>query len=91
MTNGGFNEGKGIYTSEDFRFTQKGKCVYIIMLNRADAQEAVSRSFAGMNPQIKRVDVLGKGKAKYVCDAQSLRVSLPAGTWPIPVIRVTLK
>lgn len=91
MTNGGFNEGKGIYTSEDFRFTQKGKCVYIIMLNRADAQEAVIRSFAGMNPQIKRVDVLGKGKAKYVCDAQSLRVPLPAGTWPIPVIRVTLR
>ncbi len=63
MTNGGFNEGKGIYTSEDFRFTQKGK----------------------------RVDVLGKGKAKYVCDALSLRVPLPAGTWPIPVIRVTLR
>ena len=91
MTNGGFNEGKGIYSPRDMRFTQKGKVVYVIVLQRPDDNKVNVVSMAGMQKQIKKVEVLGKGKTAYRCDAQGMHLTLPAGNHPIPVIKVTMR
>ena len=91
MTNGGFNEGKGIYTPRDMRFTQKGNTVYVILLQRPEDNKVDVVSMAGMQKQIKKVEVLGKGKISYRCDTQGLRLTLPAGPHPIPVVKVTMR
>jgi hypothetical protein len=91
MTNGGFNEGKGIYSPRDMRFTQKGKVVCVIVLQRPDDNKVNVVSMAGMQKQVKKVEVLGKGKTAYRCDAQGMHLTLPAGNHPIPVIKVTMR
>jgi alpha-L-fucosidase len=78
----GFNEGKLTFTAQDIRFTTKNGAVYAIVMGwpengtvdiKAMAQN--SQLFPG---KIKRVQLLGKGKVKFVRTNEKMTVTLPA-------------
>ncbi|MBR7040381.1 MAG: alpha-L-fucosidase [Clostridia bacterium] len=80
-------------TGRDFRFTQKGKDVYVLCMGRSENGEYCVKSLGkdACLKDIASVEVLGAGKAAYVHSADSLTVKLPdnAPEEDIYVIKVT--
>jgi len=64
------------FTSEDFRFTTKGKTLYAIALAWPENRKLVVKSLA--EQKVKRVELLGhKGKLKWERTNEGLVVTLP--------------
>jgi len=80
----GFNEGKGkAFTSEDIRFTTKGKILYAIILNVSDNQDITIKSLSKKMPlskshPITKVSVLGStGKLTWSRTDAGLSLKVP--------------
>jgi alpha-L-fucosidase len=79
------DKSKAKFTSEDFRFTTKGKTLYAIALGWPEDRKLVIKSFAtswygtcDQSKQVKRVELLGyKGKLKWERTSKGLVVTLP--------------
>ena len=80
-------------TGRDFRFTQKGKNVYVLCMGQSENGEYTIGSLGkdACLRDIAKVEVLGAGEAEYVHAAGSLTVRLPANApeEDIYVIKVT--
>jgi alpha-L-fucosidase len=77
----GFNEGKNKYTAEDIRFTEKNGTLYAIVMEWPENGKIVIKSLAAGSPnyekEIKKVQLLGSGKASFSRDNSGLIVTLP--------------
>ena len=79
----GFNEGSYANAgASEIRFTQKGKVLYATALAWPENHEMVITSLAAgssLYPQkVRRVELLGHGKVRFVRTAKGLVVTLPA-------------
>jgi len=78
----GFNEGAyAKATSEEIRFTQKGKYLYAVSLAWPQSREVVVKSMGhdkGLVKKIKKVELLGYGKVKFAQKNDGLHITLPA-------------
>jgi alpha-L-fucosidase len=79
----GFNEGSYANAgASEIRFTQKGKVLYATALAWPENHEIVITSLAAgssLYPQkVRRVELLGHGKVRFVRTAKGLVVTLPA-------------
>jgi alpha-L-fucosidase len=80
----GFNEGKHKpYTSADIRFTQKDGAVYAVVMAWPEAGQVLIKSLSAdsknYSQKIKKVEILGGGKASFKRDKTGLIVTLPKG------------
>ncbi|WP_394707647.1 alpha-L-fucosidase [uncultured Bacteroides sp.] len=77
----GFNEGKNKYTSEDIRFTQKGKTLYAIVMEWPEDGKVAIKALGTNSPyypkKIKQVKLLGSGKVSFTRDNNGLNIILP--------------
>jgi alpha-L-fucosidase len=72
-----FNEGKLRYSSEDIRFTTKGKDLYAIALGWPDASKLTIRSLSGANVHSARL--LGTQDAlRFGSTGQGLQIEMPS-------------
>lgn len=83
----GFNEGKNEpYTAADIRFVEKGKTIYAHVMEWPADGKVLIKSLASDSPYhkggIKRVELLGGGKAEFQRTKKGLLVSLPKGGRP---------
>lgn len=83
---------KANFSSEDFWFTQKGKCLYAISLAKP-TNEALIKSFNSKIGKITDVEIPGNGKVKFEQTQDGLKVSFPPGFIPQEgyMIKVQLK
>jgi len=69
-------------TAEDVRFTTKGSALYAFVMGWPDKEASIpSLALGGSNsvPKFRNVELLGyKGKLKWIQDAASFKVQLPA-------------
>jgi len=69
-------------TAEDVRFTTKGSALYAFVMGWPDKEASIpSLALGGANsvPKFRNVELLGyKGKLKWIQDAASFKVQLPA-------------
>ncbi|MGH7989258.1 MAG: alpha-L-fucosidase, partial [Limisphaerales bacterium] len=76
---GAFNENFN-YTAKDIRFTTKGKTLYAIALGWPDDQKLTIRALAKTSDpsvnKIKRIELLGYGKVKFMQGTNGLTVEL---------------
>lgn len=72
---------KANFTPEDFWFTQKGKSVYAISIEKP-TDEAVVKSFNPEIGKIKKAEILGIGKVKFVQNKDGLTIKIPKGFSP---------
>ena len=87
----GFNEVKKEYTPQDMRFTQKGNALYAIIFLRPEDGKVLIKSLAGMQDKIKKVQILGRGSVKFVCNNQGLSLSLPSSLNVVPVVKIIFR
>jgi len=82
---------KGDFTTEDFWFTNKGKVVYAISLEKPD-ETVVIKSLNRSIGKIKSAEILGYGKVKFYQDQDGLRVNMPNDFAPLNgyVVKVNL-
>jgi len=75
----GFNEGRGKpFTSEDIRFTRKGKTLYAILLGWPDTKASLIKSLNNVAGKVERVQILGhKGNLVFEQNNEGLKVTLP--------------
>jgi len=78
----GFNEGGGKpFSSQDYRFTQKGNVLYALALGWPENGKALIKSLSKGNPlkpeTINRVEFLGGGELKFERKDEGLEVVLP--------------
>ncbi|MCK9618442.1 MAG: alpha-L-fucosidase [Lentimicrobiaceae bacterium] len=72
---------QGNFTKEDFWFTKKGNVLYAISIVKP-ADKEVIKSFNSSIGKIKSVEILGKGKVKFLQTSESLIVTIPKGFMP---------
>ncbi len=91
----GFNEGTyGNMTAQDIRFTQKGNNLYVTALSWPEAGKVVIKSLAKGSKlypsKIRRVELLGYGKVKFLRSEDGLEIQLPEvrGKSVAPVFKV---
>ncbi len=87
----GFNEGRGKYSSNDLRFTQKGKAIYVICMKCPGQGKISIKSFTQSDGEIQSVKLLGYGNLQYTKTDNSLVVDFPKVDKLIPVIKVVTK
>lgn len=82
----GFNEGKGKPVSaQDIRFTTKGDTLYAITLGVPNGEVKITSLGTNaklLDGEIKSVELLGSGAAKFRREADALVVELPADAKP---------
>ncbi len=83
----GFNEGKNEpYTAADIRFVEKGNTLYTHVLEWPADGKVLIKSLASDSPhhtgKIKKVELLGAGKAEFQRTKKGLLVSLPKDKKP---------
>ncbi|NDV84212.1 alpha-L-fucosidase [Bacteroides sp. 51] len=83
----GFNEGKNKpYTAADIRFVENGKTLYAHVMEWPADGKVLIKSLASDSPyhsgKIKKVELLGAGKADFQRTKNGLLVSLPKGGKP---------
>lgn len=93
----GFNEGAyGVATSEEIRFTQKGKYLYAIALAWPEDKKLTIKSLSLSSDlykkKIKNVELLGYGKVDFIQTDKGLDVNLPASQLNdiAPVLKISL-
>ncbi len=80
----GFNEGTyGNMTAQDIRFTRKGGNLYVTALSWPETGKVVVKSLAKGSKlfpsKIRRVELLGYGKVKFLRTEDGLEIQLPEG------------
>ncbi|GAC1384519.1 MAG: alpha-L-fucosidase [Herpetosiphon sp.] len=74
-----FDESAVTWSTEDFRFMQKGNKVYAYQMRWPDDERAVIRSLAaGRSKQVTNVHLLGHGDITFEQTAEGLQLLLPA-------------
>lgn len=87
----GFNEGSySKMTSDEIRFTKKGKTLYSLVLAWPENNEVKIKSLVGSG-KLRRVELLGYGKVAFSQTKDGLKVSLPANHdyKTVPVLKIT--
>ncbi|MCX6308643.1 MAG: hypothetical protein NTY32_07380 [Bacteroidia bacterium] len=64
------------FTTEDFWFTQKGKQLYAISIEKP-TDKAVIKSFNSEIGKIKKAEILGIGKVKFTQKKDGLTIKIP--------------
>ena len=66
------------FTPQDFWFTQKGNCVYVISLTKPVENMTILKSLVGCQEQIKNIKLLGaEGELKWKVEMNQVLISLP--------------
>ena len=78
VNSGGFNEGKLRYTSEDIRFTTRGRNLYALALGWPEDGRLVVKSLAKSAGQVRKVSLLGhRGRLAWEQTGAGLVVTMP--------------
>ncbi len=86
----GFNEGSySKMTSQEIRFTQKGKHLYAIVLEWPE-DDVIRIKSLGTGEKIRKVELLGHGKLKFSQASDGLTVKLPSNHnyKTVPVLKI---
>ncbi len=86
----GFNEGSySKMTSQEIRFTQKGKHLYAIVLEWPE-DDVIRIKSLGTGEKIRKVELLGHGKLKFSQAPDGLTVKLPSNHSykTVPVLKI---